>query len=111
MSGVLLPRRGFGEPGRLARRGLAGDRWFTALDGTVLAVGPEPRRLRVLGVHVDDVYVWIQLAASDDPDMSFVVRVGDHTTPGEVAAALRALPGEPEPLTIVEIGRPGAPRS
>jgi hypothetical protein len=89
----------------LARLGASGDAWFKALDHAVLTMGPESHPVQVLGIHLSDGHIWIQLAATDDPHLNFVVRVDTTHTINEVKATLRALPGIPEPLAIIRVGR------
>ncbi len=102
MSRLVLPRPESGVPRRMALRGEAGDRWFSALDGAWIAIGPNDHQIAVLGVHLSEHHIWIQVAVEDQPDCSFVIRVDDATTFDLVKHALGALPDVPQPLTVVD---------
>ena len=67
------------------------DDWFAALDERLVAIGDETCITRVLGIHPDGAYLWIQLACHrNDADHNVVLRVNGRTTTADVLAALRS---------------------
>ncbi len=64
------------------------DAWFAALDGRLLAIGPDTCIVRVMGIHAEGAYLWIQLACSDRPERSVVLQVSATHTTTDVLAVL-----------------------
>jgi hypothetical protein len=104
MDALLGPRHRTVAPRGLAHLGAIGDAWFQALDQSLQAVGPRTLAVQVLGVHVGDDRLWLQIAAANDPFVSFVVCVHATTTLSQVQAALRALPSVPHPFEVIRVG-------
>lgn len=72
---------------------LDADDWFTTLDERLIAVGHHTCVTRVLGIHQQGAYLWIQLSYEKaDTEHNVVLRVNGRTTTADVLAALRANP-------------------
>jgi hypothetical protein len=69
------------------------DRWFRLLDGWNLAIGTHRRTLYVLGIHVEDGTVWVQLSRGKYPESSLLLRIQPGATVGDVFEALQRASG------------------
>lgn len=85
--------------------GAHADIWFMVLDQRMLHIGPETWIIQVMGIHASREGLWIQLAAIDEPEKSFVLQVGERTTITDVTAVLRARSETPSPLEVVRVPR------
>ena len=80
------------------------DDWFAALDERLVAIGDETCITRVLGIHPDGAYLWIQLACHrNDTEHNVVLRVNGRTTTTDVLAALRSQPPTDSLLEIIRV--------
>jgi hypothetical protein len=80
------------------------DDWFATLDERLVAIGDETCITRVLGIHPDGAYLWIQLAyEKDDRERNVVLRVNGRTTTSDVLVALRSNPPGDALLEIIRV--------
>lgn len=88
----------------------AGHWWLRALDRRRVRVGDERWQVRVVGIHVETVNLWIQMESVDDPLRGLVLRVTTGTTLDGALTALERIP-TPAAFPLVIDARPQSVRT
>jgi len=100
MNALHTPDRSAQDSERL---GLDADAWFFALDNRVLQMGTDTCVAQVLGIHISDTGLWIQLACATDAAMAVVLVVSATTRLDDVLDRLRTDPPSGNPLEIIQL--------
>lgn len=71
------------------------DRWFQTLDQRRIDVGKRRCTARVMGIHLDGMEAWIQIAAGRAQERNLVLHLSGWTTIDQVVAAMKTRSLEP----------------